>query len=102
MPRIAPDEMRCFPVRIDDVNIRSVGIVGEHSRAETAQARCPPAMLEVNLHPNRESAGRVELQFVVVAEPVEFRALCDSPDRRQARRFRFPIFDFRFGRAPKD
>jgi len=272
MPRIAPDEMRCFAVRIDNVNIRSVGIGGEHSRAETTQACCPPAMqkdesrafrieqqvvkvvlgilwvagdlaesgyvgegynqfpaarikidskdagilrsrgvfvrvrqasvtvagshvlntpeirrhgspaiganginwvrqgsfpaamnikdvayepailpvvednlvfragpplehaallpapcaalaefsppvavfqidhpdfddivgfwaemLEVDLHPEHVPAGRVELQFVVVAEPVEFRPLCDSPDRRQALQFRLPIFDFRFG-----
>jgi len=272
MPRIAPDEMRCFAVRIDDVDIRSVGIGGEHSRAETTQARCPPAMqkdesravrikqqvvevvlgvlwiagdlaesgyvgegyyqfpaarikinskdagilrsrgvfvrvrqtgiavpgshvlnppeirrhggpaivanginrirqsslaaavnvkdvayepailpvvednlvfragpplehtallpapgaalaefrppvavfeihhpdfddivgfgaamLEINLHPEHIPADRIELQFVVVAEPVEFWPLCDSPDRRQALQFRLAIFDFRFG-----
>lgn len=52
------------------------------------------AMLEVDLHPERVLAGRVELQFVVVAEPVGFRPACDSPNRWQALQFRFPIFDF--------
>ena len=55
------------------------------------------AMLEVDLHPERVPAGRIELQFVVVAKPVEFRPVCNSPNRRQALQFRFPNFDFRFG-----
>jgi len=61
MPRIAPDEMRCFPVRIDDVNIRSVGIGGEHSRTETAQAGRPPAMQK-----DESRAVRIEQQVVEV------------------------------------
>ena len=58
---IAPDEMRCFAMRIDDTNIRSVGIGGEHSRAETAQARCSPAMKE-----DESRAVRIKQQVVEV------------------------------------
>ena len=47
------------------------------------------AILEIDLHPERVPAGRVELQFVVVAEPVEFRPARNSPNRRQIRRFSF-------------
>lgn len=59
--RIAPDKMRCFAVRIDDLNIRSIGFGGEHSRAETAQARCPPAVQE-----DKSRAVRVEQQVVEI------------------------------------
>ena len=61
MPRIAPDEMRCFAVRIDDMDIRPVGIGREHSRAETAQARCPPAMQK-----DESRAVRIKQQVVEV------------------------------------
>jgi hypothetical protein len=41
------------------------------------------AMFEIDLHPECIPAGRVELQLVIVAEPVEFRPARYSPDRRQ-------------------
>ena len=42
--------------------------------------RARRAMLEVDLHAEDVAAGRVELQLVVVAEPVEFRPSRDRPD----------------------
>ena len=40
------------------------------------------AMLEIHLHPEHISAGRIELELVVVAEPMEFRPAGDGPDSR--------------------
>jgi len=41
------------------------------------------AALEVHLHPQDVAAGGVELEFVVVAEPMEFRAGRDDAARRE-------------------
>lgn len=40
-------------------------------------------MLEVNLHCERVAAGRIELEFIVIAEPVEFRPLRNRPNGGQ-------------------
>ena len=55
------------------------------------------AVLEIDLHPENIAAGGIELEFVVVAEPVEFWPVGDRADRGQVSDFRFLICDFRFG-----
>ena len=46
------------------------------------------AVLEIDLHAEHVAAVRVELELVVVAEPVELRALRNGAGRGQATRLR--------------
>ena len=42
------------------------------------------AVLKIDLHPQDAAVGRIELQFVVIAEPVVLRSPGQRPHRRQS------------------